>query len=40
VKKRLQRNLVALALFDLLIWYLYFVVCAAPSGSAFIYVDF
>lgn len=40
MKKRLRFGLVALVLFDLLAWYLYFVVCAAPAGSAFIYVDF
>jgi hypothetical protein len=40
VTKRLQQKVVALAVFDLLVWLLYFVVCSAPSGSAFIYVDF
>jgi len=40
VKKRLHVRIVALVLFDLLVWYLYFVICSAPSGSAFIYVDF
>ena len=40
MKKRLHFKIVALVLFNLLAWFLYFVVCAAPSGSAFIYVDF
>jgi hypothetical protein len=40
VRKRLHGKIVALALFDLLVWFLYFVICSAPSGSAFIYVDF
>jgi len=40
MKKRVSGSIVALVLFDLVAWYLYFVVCAAPSGSAFIYVDF
>lgn len=38
--ERARRAVVLLALFDLLAWFLYFVVCAAPFGSAFLYVDF
>jgi hypothetical protein len=40
MKKRLSGAIVALVVFDLLAWILYFIVCAAPAGSAFIYVDF